>query len=479
MGFENDKLERKDYADILTQMIDKPEKYKRNSDSDSFTMAIDSGWGTGKTEFLKMWEEELKQQNKYIVIKYNSWENDFAEEPLQSIIYTILSDDIFDKQNDIANGKEALKGAFETVINLVEQSSIPGIKMLATGAKGMKKVTDTMFQETSMDDKIEEFRNYKNKIGTIKEKLENITKNKKIILLIDELDRCKPLFAIKLLEIIKHIFNVKNMSFVFALDMTQLSYSVEKVYGTKIDATGYICRFFDYITKMPMPDTRTYIAYLMEKKPLIRKEFNFSRKEDFYASTLSRNKVTFIDLLQECVDKYQLSLRDINTIYQNFTILEEQELKEVDSGRAYALYLFLLLIKYKNLELFNKIFITHNAYKNNETDLKKIEDSEYYSIEAITEIVQNEKIKNIAFSNRKGRAKIEHVDNIKKEFVYIYDGWNYIEKCRENIELSKVFFYSDLMCFNNIKEMRIGDYIHKKLELFNFEWEKKQNQQEE
>lgn len=366
---------------------------------------------------------------------------------------------------------------------MAKQVPIPVVQVVGTtvekGTKVGKKVAQVMAQETCMDDKIKEFKQYKESLRKIKKILESIAKERKIILLIDELDRCKPLFAIKLLETIKHIFNVKNMSFVFALDMTQLSYSVEKVYGTKIDAAGYICRFFDYITKMPTPDTRTYIKYLMEKKPLIRKEFNFSRKEDFYASTLSRNKVTFIDLLQECVDKYQLSLRDINTIYQNFTILEEQELKEVDSGRAYALYLFLLLVKYKNLELFNKIFITHDAYKNNEIDLKKIENSEYYSVEAIAEIVQNEKIKNIAFSNRKGRAKIEYVDNIKRQFVYVYDGWEYAEKCRENIELSKVFFYSDLKCFDNIKEMRLGDYIHKKLELFNFEWEKKQNQQEE
>lgn len=109
MGFENDKLGRRNYADILTQMIDKPEIYKRNSDSDSFTMAIDSGWGTGKTEFLKMWEEELKEQGNYTVIKYNSWENDYAEDPLQSIVYTILTSEEFDLENNKEKGKGALE----------------------------------------------------------------------------------------------------------------------------------------------------------------------------------------------------------------------------------------------------------------------------------------------------------------------------------------------------------------------------------
>lgn len=81
MGFENDKLGRKDYANVLAKIIENPERCKRNSDSDSFTMAIDSSWGTGKTEFLKMWGDDLqcqkviingKEQNKYIVIRYNS-----------------------------------------------------------------------------------------------------------------------------------------------------------------------------------------------------------------------------------------------------------------------------------------------------------------------------------------------------------------------------------------------------------------------
>lgn len=467
MGFENDKLGRKGYAEILTEIIDKPEKYKRNSDSDSFTMAIDSSWGTGKTEFLKMWEDELKKQEKYIVIKYNSWENDFAEEPLQSIIYTILSDEIFDKQNDMANGKKALKEAFETVVNLAEQSGIPGTKILTAGVKGMKKVTTTMFEETSMDEKIQEYKNYKSKIVTIKEKLEDITKDKKIILLIDELDRCKPIFAIKLLEAIKHIFNVRNMSFVFALDMTQLSYSVEKIYGTKIDASGYLCRFFDYITKMPVPDTRTYITYLMEKKPLIRTNPYFDEAKRHYGSVQIK-RTQFADLFQEYVENFQLSLRDINTIYSNFAILEERELKEIDNCEAYALYLLMLLIKYKNPELFNKIYISHNLQVNEEPYLNNIHKDDPFDIATIRNIKNNAKIGQLLKDNQ---LNIEEVNSINKTYMVRRGGYRYINDYGNQISLAGCIFYTEIDNYDRIKEIRIGDYIHKKLELFNFEWE--------
>ena len=102
-----------------------------------------------------------------------------------------------------------------------------------------------MKKQTCMDDMLEEYEEYISNLNKVKKILEKVTANTKIIIMIDELDRCKPIFAIKLLETIKHLFNVKNMSFIFALDMTQLSYSIKKIYGTEIDASGYICRFFD------------------------------------------------------------------------------------------------------------------------------------------------------------------------------------------------------------------------------------------
>ena len=121
MTFDEDKLERKPYADILNQIIDNPQTYKRNSDSDPFTMAIDSSWGTGKTEFLKMWKNQLENEitsdgkSKYIVIYYNSWANDFASDPLQSIIYTILTHEAFEIDKT-EKAKQAIKEVVSTDI---------------------------------------------------------------------------------------------------------------------------------------------------------------------------------------------------------------------------------------------------------------------------------------------------------------------------------------------------------------------------
>lgn len=64
--------------------------------------------------------------------------------------------------------------------------------------------------------------------------------------------------------------------------------------------------------------------------------------------------------------KRSRELRDINTIYSNFVIIEQQELKNVNCMQAYSLYLMLLILKYKYIEIFNKIFITNNYNINDE-----------------------------------------------------------------------------------------------------------------
>ena len=89
--FKNDKLNRKRYADFLTEIVLNPDRYKRLSDSKSMTIAIDSGWGTGKTTFLNMWYNELKDKSNVKVVTYNAWKNDFTEDAFQSFSYQLLN----------------------------------------------------------------------------------------------------------------------------------------------------------------------------------------------------------------------------------------------------------------------------------------------------------------------------------------------------------------------------------------------------
>ena len=118
-------------------------------------------------------------------------------------------------------------------------------------------LTRTLPEIEELNKQRESFENFKKLLKSTSSWLSD--NDKRLVVIIDELDRCKPTFAIQTLEIVKHIFDIENLTFIFAIDIHQLSHSVECVYGQGIDSSGYLCRFFDYIAKLPTSDITPYI----------------------------------------------------------------------------------------------------------------------------------------------------------------------------------------------------------------------------
>ena len=80
-----------------------------------------------------------------------------------------------------------------------------------------------------------------------------------IFILIDELDRCRPDYAISLLEIVKHIFDIKNFVFIIATDTDQLQHSIKNVYGNDFSANDYLGRFFHRRFTLKSPELNELI----------------------------------------------------------------------------------------------------------------------------------------------------------------------------------------------------------------------------
>lgn len=373
---DDDKLNREHFADFLVEIVTNNKRYKRESDSESFVLAIDSSWGTGKTTFMNMLEDKMCniQSNRYTIIQYNAWKNDSWDNPFETLMYTILKNNIFNTTDDKDNLKKLgnnLKGVAinigkgflkKQLSRMVSEEVVDDIdeKFLKSG--DYKRFIDN----SSIDyDFFQEYKEYEDSIKSMKETLKDVCKKTQLVIFIDELDRCKPTFAIKLLEVIKHLFDVENMIFVFALDIAQLSYSVQSVYGSGIDSTGYLCRFFDYISKLPKIDTNIYIDFIVEQNKLIN--CDLESEVDINGKFI---QINFSSVFQELANIYNLSLRDINTIYSNFLIFEKMELSEVQNLKAYQLYLILLIMKYKDPNCFNKIFISKEQVKE-ESFIKK------------------------------------------------------------------------------------------------------------
>lgn len=480
---EDDKLERKKYADFLNTIICNSNKYKRDEFGKSYTIAIDSSWGTGKTYFLDMFVNYLlgndgqnttNSNDFYKVIRFDAWKNDFWNNAFEPFVASILENDLFYDDVENQNAEELLKGFLKSsfiiakgIVKKKVEDYIDSESLEQAINQTVKDGGNFFLHNQESFSGYYEFRNEINNFKNILGKF--IGEDIKLVIIIDELDRCKPVFAIQLLEIVKHLFDIEGVTFLFMLDIEQLSYSVKTVYGEGMDATGYLCRFFDYITRMPKPDTRKYIINSFEDVTL-------------YKYCGAKEKDQFINYFYELSESWSLSLRDIDTIVCSYRIMLDSFLKEYMIIDAHCMYLFFLVLKYKDINLFNEIFIKGNVpEKINSISSKDIFRGAIVMIRNMGTLIKdinhvistrNEPDGMTYFQNKlfvysveendiKAKISKKSMDIISTEILYDTK----LCICREKIP---ILFAPDIKKWNQIKEKKYGYYIHQQLEMFNF-----------
>lgn len=266
--FKNCKLDRQQYADILTKVV---------SQNHGCVFAIDGKWGSGKTTFVKMWKQNLVNQH-FNVLYFNVWEHDFITDPIIGLISQF---------RDMAEGDDA-KAKFAKIAAAAGKVTTG---MLPSIVKGLTKkylgedVVDVIESATqkiadSFDKVIDDFVEQCQSMEEFRKALENLVEftaqdGKPLVFIIDELDRCNPRFAVKVLERVKHLFSVPNIVFILSIDKSQLCHSICGYYGSdNLNAEEYLKRFIDIEYKLPEPDVDKFTAYLYE----------VYRFDDFFAS---------------------------------------------------------------------------------------------------------------------------------------------------------------------------------------------------
>lgn len=255
--FKNCGFERGKYADNLTQLL--------TNYADGFVLAINNAWGAGKTTFVKMWEQKLKNKG-FKTIYFNAWENDFEGDALAAILGEIKplvekkSLTAFNKVVKTASviGKNFPKILATAVVNKYVDSKLAGeiINSLVDGSM-------ELFQK-SLDD----YQKKKEGISAFKNDFTDLVSNirqdgKPLIFFIDEIDRCRPDYAVEVLEKVKHLFSVPGIVFVLSIDKAQLCNAIRGVYGSdKINAEEYLKRFIDVEYSLPDPDVHTLCHYM-------------------------------------------------------------------------------------------------------------------------------------------------------------------------------------------------------------------------
>ena len=167
----------------------------------------------------------------------------------------------------------------------VLRRSFPGmIRHAAAGILDLNPLFEgdrlTGCQETKKS--VEKFRDA---LQGMANKLSESSENRPLIVMIDELDRCRPSYAVELLEVAKHVFAVDRIVFVLAVNRSELAHSIKALYGSGFDAVGYLRRFFDLDFRLPDPDRIAFIGEMLNAVQ-IKEHLDRWRDDDLFRKLL-------------------------------------------------------------------------------------------------------------------------------------------------------------------------------------------------
>ena len=307
--WRDDQLDRKFFADHLTQII--------SSQVNPCVITINGEWGSGKTFLLKRWQCELSKQ-QYVSLYFNAWDADAVESASLALIgetYGFLRDcskKVF---------KEQINELRESCSKLFRWSSMA--KLISHKIEDSAGINVTSDVSNCLDEyvkAIEQKKTLRKIFASVAEKV-FAEQGKPFVFIVDELDRCRPVFAIEMLESIKHIFNVPHCIFVLGVDRDQLQESIRAVYGD-IDALKYLERFFDLDMRIACPKIRPYFIHLYNKY--------FPKGSDVAHYIMPGNADgRFRITLSYICEYYHLNLREIEIVFKTFiAALNFQEIQQ-------------------------------------------------------------------------------------------------------------------------------------------------------
>lgn len=404
--YNEDLLGRNTTGYILLQLV--------QSFSKGFVMALNGRWGSGKTTFVKMWQQQMKNEG-YETIYYNVWENDYISDPLIGLIAE------FKKKTNVA-GKEQLT-KFTHAISRISFSMVPSllaimvkhytgidIEGIDTAIKeGSKEAIDLL--NKSVENYLEQqesIKEFKNALKDYVNSMNSDKPQKPLVFIIDELDRCKPDFAVKTLERIKHLFSVENIVFVLAIDRVQLGNSIKGYYGSDLlDADDYLRRFIDVTYDLPFRVTNILVENVFN-----RFELNtIILKEDEQGIEKYDSLLEFVTLM---FHNKQLTIRQLEKwILHTRLIINNEYIKEYVSYKtiAFIVYLYCFDFEFYNQLLINDLsaqdLFNHLVHYFQYYKVGVVKDPGHNEVyEVIVEILKMSSVENESIIDQNGRIML-------------------------------------------------------------------------
>lgn len=317
---EDDKLNREEFLNNLFDIFE----HFGDQEGSGLTIAINGKYGTGKTtllDFIK--ERNVIENNKFNIISYDAWESNFFDKPLVPIMYSI-------SKIEGVGGK--VRNAAKKVVK-----AIP--KMLLKTVANISGVDASEMLEGS--DVFKEYDEFKKSIYECRKVLTNVCQEKKTIMLVDELDRCLPVYQIQVLESLYHFLNVPNLIIVIAIDKEQLEEAVKNEFGSSTDVFGYLSKFVQYDIDLPNDSIGDYAARLI----------NFKSE---YESDVKK-------IISDMINSLNISVRDMKPLMQQINVTCKEQKDGFGHVKNYYFWYpikvaFMILLRKFNSNVYKKYF---------------------------------------------------------------------------------------------------------------------------
>ena len=340
-----------------------------------FSLALDAPWGHGKTTFVKLFKDHLESEHSIGCIYLNAWENDHVDDPLASLVAQM--DGYFSEEKTLTDkAKKAWKNAISKVPTLLLNKGVPtvlkmaGVPHLAETSKPfierIKIAADIICKKHSKDSDwlerqkgsmtaMKEFQDsFKTAVGGFP--LPNGWAGIRLVVFVDELDRCRPSHAVGMLERIKHLFGVPGVAFVLSVNLEQLAETVKNVYGQGFDGRGYLERFFNCTYPLKF-DAELYLEHVLNLQGF--QYALFPKDKDNQSNHWFRDAILMIS------KRLNWGARDINRLSLRLQVIMHSDIVRPKVGGMFAtspfIITFLAVLHDEDAQLYRRYKLGQDA----------------------------------------------------------------------------------------------------------------------
>jgi len=281
------------------------------------TLALNGNWGSGKTFFIKQamllleyldptssLDSDTRSRidailatscvnglicpqlsRSYHAVYYNAWLYDDHNDPIQSLLYFLSV--TFSRNY----GKEFPKlEIFSAILKTVAKWKNIDLDALADTLTDTQNNQGLLSEVKSMED--------------VKQALQEtfhvlLGDQGSLLVFVDELDRCSPMYAVRFLERVKHFFSCPNVKFVFSTNLRQLGATIQNFYGVTFNSTRYLNKFFDFTTELPPVSQDQYLRihrYSIDENDILKR---FCINLSYFFQFSLRQLNTFLGMLDK------------------------------------------------------------------------------------------------------------------------------------------------------------------------------------